>query len=165
MGRQGNKGTRRIGGALLLGLALMAALPVAAQEGAPGKASESTLGLVIAGVVLLVVVGRRLLLLSGSKGAAASSDTIGNYGLAGAAICPRCGKPFARPPLGLNLLVGKLSRCPHCGKWSVVARATPAALAEAEAREKAQAGPTDASPALSPEEKLRRAIEASKYEQ
>lgn len=149
---------------LLLGLALMAALPVAAQEGTPGKVSESTLGLVIAGVVLLVVVGRRLLLLSGSKQAAASSDAPGDYGLAGGAICPGCGKPFARHPLAPNLLAGKLSRCPHCGKWSVVARATPAALAEAEARKKT-AGPTDAGPALSPEEKLRRAIEASKYEQ
>lgn len=150
--------------ALAIGVVLMAALPAAAQEGAPGKASESMLGLVIAGVVVLVVIGRRLLLLTESKPAATSPNAPRDYGLAGGAICPRCGEPFARHPLGLNLLAGKLSRCPHCGKWSVVARATPAARAEAEARKRA-AGPADASLALSPEEKLQRAIEASKYEQ
>jgi hypothetical protein len=30
--------------------------------------------------------------------------------------------------------LGKLERCPHCGKWAIVARASPADLEVAEAR-------------------------------
>lgn len=148
--------------AVVTALALASALPVAAQEGEPGRSSESTLGLVLAGVVVLLVIGRRLLLLSGAKQRTAAAGAPRDYELAGGAICPCCGGPFARHPLSPNLLVGKLSRCPHCGKWSVVPRASPAALAEAEARRSAQVGP--AGPTLSAEDQRHRAIEASKYE-
>lgn len=43
----------------------------------------------------------------------------------GGAICPKCHKPFARHLWGVNVVIGKLDRCPHCGKWSVVQRAHP----------------------------------------
>jgi hypothetical protein len=58
----------------------------------------------------------------------------GVYGMAGGAICPRCTFPYARGLMAPNLVIGKLSRCPHCGKWAVVAAASPDALAAAEAR-------------------------------
>ena len=58
----------------------------------------------------------------------------GVYGIAGGAVCPRCGLPFSRSALAPNLIIGKLQRCPHCGKWSVVPRASKQALHEAEAR-------------------------------
>jgi len=84
------------------------------------------------------------------------------YGLAGGAVCPKCGLPFSRSIFGLNLLVGKLSRCPHCGKWSVVGRASPEELSAAEAKLRGEAQP--AQPAVDAEAQLRKRIEESKYE-
>ena len=59
---------------------------------------------------------------------------IGKYGPAGGAICPRCEFPFSRALFAPNLLVGKLVRCPHCGKVSIQARAAVFQLQEAESK-------------------------------
>lgn len=87
-------------------------------------------------VPLLVIVG--IASLAGALGSGLwgrkKLHVPGVYGVAGGAICPRCTFPYARKLMAPNLVVGKLSRCPHCGKWAVVAAATPAALAAAEAR-------------------------------
>ena len=58
-----------------------------------------------------------------------------NYGLAGGAICPRCSRPYARHMFAPNLVLGKLERCPYCGRWAIVAARSPAELAAAEAAE------------------------------
>lgn len=84
------------------------------------------------------------------------------YGLEGGAVCPKCGLPFSRSVFGLNLLVGKLSRCPHCGKWSVVGRASPDELAAAEAKLRGEAQP--APPAADAATQLHKRIEESRYE-
>jgi hypothetical protein len=57
----------------------------------------------------------------------------GEYGIAGAAVCPRCRLPYTRNILAPNLIVGKLQRCPHCGKWAIVTRASVSDLEIAEA--------------------------------
>ena len=65
------------------------------------------------------------------------------------------------------MVVGKLVRCPHCGKWAVLSAASPAELAAAEERERLTLGGATAAaepPQLSPEERLRRRVENSKYE-
>jgi hypothetical protein len=87
----------------------------------------------------------------------------GVYGLAGGAVCPRCGLPFSRHSLAPNLLLGKLERCPHCGRWSIVRQANRAELEIAEARFDADAEQG----ALRPDdeaERVRREIEDSRYE-
>jgi hypothetical protein len=58
-----------------------------------------------------------------------------NYGLIGGTICPKCGRPFPRHIWGINLLVGKLDRCEHCGKWSMTVGATSEQIRAAEAAE------------------------------
>lgn len=58
----------------------------------------------------------------------------GVYGSAGGAVCPRCSLPMSRNWFSPNFGRGKLERCPHCGKWSVVGRASTQALSEAEVR-------------------------------
>ncbi len=85
-----------------------------------------------------------------------------NYGIEGGAICAKCGRPFARHFFSPNLLVGKLERCPYCGKWGIVAAASREALAAAEAAEVEDSKP--AVPEASPDEKLRRQIEESRYQ-
>ncbi len=57
---------------------------------------------------------------------------LGKYGPAGGVVCPRCKLPFSRSLFSPNLLVGKLVRCPHCGKISIQARASQTRLQEAE---------------------------------
>lgn len=84
-----------------------------------------------------------------------------NYGLMGGAICPKCKRPFGLHWWAPNLMTSKFDRCPHCGKWSIVGRAGREALAAAESAELQAAAPP--APELSPEEKLRRQIEESRY--
>lgn len=85
------------------------------------------------------------------------------YGMAGGAVCKRCQLPFSRNMLSPNMLVGKLERCPHCGKWAVVGSATPQALAEAERRylearnEVVETHETE-------QERLRKSLEETRYE-
>ncbi|MCK4740993.1 MAG: hypothetical protein KAS80_01780 [Anaerolineales bacterium] len=90
----------------------------------------------IVGIVVLTVLGTLLLTLMGRR---SGGFKLGNYGSAGGAICRRCGFPYPRHFLSPNLLVGKLDRCPHCGKWAIIPRASRVALEEAEARFRADA--------------------------
>ena len=83
-----------------------------------------------------------------------------NYGAAGGAICPKCGRPFARSIFGLNMLTGKLERCPYCGKWSVTRPASVEALRAAEQAEVEGAQP--AVREMTEEERLRQQIEESR---
>lgn len=100
-----------------------------------GQAWSETEGLIVP--ILLFVAGLTVLglvipmLLSRKK-----DFVLGKYGLAGGAICPRCELPFSRFFLSPNLLVGKLVRCPHCGKSSIRARASQNQLQEAEKKYK-----------------------------
>ena len=74
------------------------------------------------GVLLQTIMGRR-----------PGSFTLGKYGPSGGVVCPGCSFPYPRHFLSPNLVFGKLERCPHCGKWAIVPRASRAALEEAEA--------------------------------
>jgi hypothetical protein len=86
------------------------------------------------------------------------------YGLLGGAICPKCGRPFARHWWAPNVVAGKLDRCPHCGRWSTV-RAVPLdQLRAAETAELQQAQPAAHAPELSAEDKLRRQLDDSRYD-
>ncbi|MFC1996258.1 Ig-like domain-containing protein [Chloroflexota bacterium] len=86
----------------------------------------------------------------------------GSYGAAGGAVCPRCTFPYSRNMLAPNLLVGKLQRCPHCGKWAIVARASQQNLNAAEERW-AREG-TSSVEAPSEEEKMRQLLDDSRYD-
>ena len=79
----------------------------------------------------IVVIGS--LLVSAFLQLKTGKVTPGSYGPMGGVVCPKCGKPAPRSIFGLNLVTGKLQRCPHCGKWSIVRRASADELARAEA--------------------------------
>ena len=86
----------------------------------------------------------------------------GVYGSAGGATCPNCRLPLSRHFLAPNLGVGrKLERCPHCGKWSRVRRASAAELAAAEDRLLGEP-PPDLSPEQQAEE-TRRQVDDSRF--
>lgn len=116
-------------------------------------------------VPILVLVGLATLLgvlvpvLMGRK----KQYTLGVYGAAGGAICPRCTFPYSRNMLSPNLVLGKLERCPHCGKWAIVPRASGAALKAAEERYAAENQGTIQS--ISEEEKIQQLIDDSRFEE
>lgn len=87
----------------------------------------------------------------------------GEYGGSGGAVCPRCSRPMPRQWFSPNLVHGKLERCPHCRKWSVVPRATREELEASEARWRGEA--ILASDSGDPGERLRRQIDDSRFTQ
>jgi hypothetical protein len=89
--------------------------------------------------------------------------TPGVYGMAGGAICPRCTFPYSRSVMAPNMVVGKLDRCPHCGKWAIVPRASAEALQAAEERLASENQGTIETPTEA--EKLRQMVEDSRFEE
>lgn len=95
------------------------------------------------------------------------SGTGERYGLLGGAVCPNCGRAFSRHWWAPTLLVGRLDRCPHCGKWNLVRQATSEALSRAESLSHP---PDEEDPGLGSgaeegdEDRLRRDLEESRFE-
>jgi hypothetical protein len=85
-----------------------------------------------------------------------------SYGMLGGGICPKCNRPFALHVFGLNLVVGKLDRCPYCGQWSLMRRASLQELHAAEAAE-LEAMPSEPDLTDRSEEDYRRQLEDSRY--
>jgi hypothetical protein len=87
------------------------------------------------------------------------------YGPMGGTICPKCKRPAPLGFLSPNLPMGKLQMCPHCMKWSIVRRASPAELHAAELAEleREQKAGGKVAQAMTEEERLRKEIEASRF--
>jgi hypothetical protein len=85
-----------------------------------------------------------------------------SYGIMGGGICPKCNRPFALHAFGLNLLVGKLDRCPYCCQWSLMRRASLQELHAAEAAE-LEAMPGELGLPDNSEEEYRRQVDDSRY--
>lgn len=116
---------------------------------------------IIAPIVLLVVGGLAISGWIANRGQKQTGQ-VAYTGPFGGTICPKCNRPFALHIWKLNLAVGALDRCPHCGKWSMVNRVAPAALqaaAEAMAAKTAESSPAP----LNEQEKLRKQLEDSRF--
>jgi len=88
-----------------------------------------------------------------------------NYGSAGGAICGRCGRPFPLSSLSPNLGPSlRLERCPFCGYFRFFRRQPLSELRLAEAAEVKMAEPGVKMPSPDGEEKLRRELDASRYQ-
>jgi len=136
---------------------------VSSEEGWQAAGKIAIPILIFAGGAVLLTTLLPLILGRGKKG----SLPLGaprNYGTAGGTICPKCSRPFGMHLFGLNLLVGKLDRCPHCGRWNIVRRVSPQELRAAELRElENQSGPT-ATTGMSEADRLRKDLEDSRYQ-
>lgn len=128
------------------------------------KSMYTILGITFGAVILVSVISWAIPTLLGRKAKPVPLGAQRNYGVMGGSICPRCLRPFPRSLMGFNMLVGRLERCPHCGKWSIVQRASLEALRAAEQAELAQAGEEVAAPSLSEEERLRKELDDSRYQ-
>ena len=127
------------------------------SSGAAWSETEHILVPLLVGVGVLTLLGLGGPFLMGRK----KAFVLGKYGLAGGAICSRCSLPFSRPYLAPNLMVGKLVRCPHCGKVSILPQASPARLQEAEKRYAGESGSPIAS---AREDDIKKMIEDSRFE-
>ncbi len=122
------------------------------REFVPASAANWTMiavfGIVVVGLVVRYVLTR--------------GDKASSYGMVGGTVCPHCDRPFAYHVWSFALLLGRLDRCPHCGRWSFTRRWRPEDLAAAEAELRGDEPAPHME--LSEEERLRRQIDASRYE-
>ena len=80
----------------------------------------------------------------------------------GGGICPQCKRPFGFQAFSLHIIVGKITPCPHCGRWSIVRRAS---LRDLHAAEQAELVTEKGKIAeASKEEKMREALDDSRYQ-
>lgn len=134
------------------------------------SANEGTQAAIkIVGIILGLVIGVSLLsyavttLAGGKRKSSVEPGAARNYGPLGGTICPKCGRPFSRHVWGLNMVVGKFDRCPHCGNWSMTQRASLSELRAAELAELDQVDKETFKPILDDEERLRKDLEDSRF--
>ncbi len=135
---------------------------VSAEEGwkSAGKFAIPILAFSLAVMVLSFVLPT---LLGRGKRTALPQGAPRNYGFSGGTICPKCGRPFAMHFFGMNLLVGRLDRCPYCGRWSLVRHRSLAELRAAELAELENAQTDTQLSAVGEEERLRKDLEDSRF--
>lgn len=121
--------------------------------------------LAVVGVVLLLSFGVSLLQTSSGKKSALPLGAARTYGLLGGALCPKCRRPFSIHWWSFNVVGQKLDRCDHCGQWSLVRRLSREKLREAEAAEVTLAQPERPIPEMKPEEKLKRQLDESRFDE
>jgi len=105
----------------------------------------------IGGIVVGAMLVSALIQFLGRKKRPLDPDMPRDYGMLGGTICPKCGHPFPRSLLGMNLVVGRLERCESCGKFSLTRRATPEELFRAERAERDAARQASAAEMVTPE--------------
>lgn len=111
----------------------------------------------VASIIIPLITGRK-------KPATVPLGAPRNYGLLGGAICPKCQRPYGVHIWGMNLVIGKMDRCPHCKKWSIVRRAPLEMLRAAEAAELEHEQEQSQAPASSEEDLLRKQLDDSRYQ-
>jgi hypothetical protein len=134
------------------------------SKGAAGQATTRVVlpivGLVAAILVALVVAT----LLSARRHGNVPLGQPRRYGAGGGAICPKCERPFPLSLIGLNVALARLTVCPHCRRWVRVRRRGLAELRAAEAAELRRAEGSIQATEESEEERLRRALDDSRYQ-
>jgi len=128
------------------------------------EASAASLKMIVP--ILAVVFGAMVIsaitsMVNVRKGKKLPAGAARSYSFGGG-ICPKCKRPFGFQLLGIHMFGRKFTPCPHCGKWSVVKRATMSELHAAELAEldteKVQIHNA------SDEEKIRKELDDSRYQ-
>jgi hypothetical protein len=117
----------------------------------------------VVGLVLLLVFGSQLFIVMRGKTANMPLGEPRAYGFFGGTICPNCQHAFSRHWWALNMVVGKLDRCDHCGKWNIVQAVGIDRFNAAIAAEREQAQPTTPPAERSADDKLRKQLDDSRY--
>ncbi len=126
----------------------------------PSVARQATIWL-IGGVLAVIAIGWLITYFVGTRGKTKEQKAVS--GAHGTAVCPNCGKPFARHLFAPNFGTTKYDRCSHCHKWNKVGRASQA---EIDAAMEILHGTADdtAVAAANPEDHLRKQLDDSRFE-
>ena len=134
-------------------------------SGSDSRGQTAKILIPLLGVILVAILVSALFSIRGSKKLQSlPPGAPRSYGALGGTVCPKCGRPFGIHIWGLNMLVGKLDRCPYCGKWSLVTRHSPEALHAAEQAELAAAQESGQFQAAGDEERLHKDLDDSRYQ-
>ncbi len=132
-----------------------------------GEEMGKMVGTIIVPILVLVVLAAVIPGVMAAAGGLKTPPAPGeprSYGLMGGTVCYRCGQPYPIHVWSLSLGFARLDRCPYCGKWALIHRASPDSLKRAEdflAEQAKASAPTV--PEKSAEDKLREQIEKSRY--
>jgi len=120
----------------------------------------------VLGVVVLVILLSALVpfLINRTKGSSLPLGAERDYGINGGAICPKCHRPFVLPLFGMHFGFSRLAPCQHCGKWSLVRRESIDNLRRAETEELAVSQSPGQATGPTTEDKDRKDLEDSKYQ-
>ncbi|MCP4424017.1 MAG: hypothetical protein GY803_05970, partial [Chloroflexi bacterium] len=124
--------------------------------------SDSTKAWIIIPIIILAVGGRMLTSWIADRNRTGKGPPLIS-GPFGGTICPKCDRPFAMHVWGLNVVMGKYDRCPHCGQWSLVRRVSPDALQNAAAAF-ADDEETAVSPPPSDDNSFRQQLDDSRFD-
>ncbi len=112
------------------------------------------------GLPFLILIGVVYLITIWASRSSGKYKTVTANSFFGATVCPKCGQPFNMHIWKLNLGISALDRCPHCGKWSRVNRATSEEIEAAE-----QGSITEPSQPASAKELLRKKLDDSRFDE
>jgi hypothetical protein len=119
--------------------------------------------LLVSSLLVLVVGGRWLTSRIANRGQEKGA-TAATSGPLGGTICPNCDRPYALHLWGVNLMFARLDKCPHCGKWRLVSRASQQALDAAIQAAGGQDGDSGTTKGSSDEELMRRKLDDSRFQ-
>lgn len=128
------------------------------------QSAGKIIGIVFGFLIIAGLISFGITMLTGRKLKSLPAGAPRSYGTFGGTICPKCQRPFGMHIFGLNLLVGKFDRCPYCGKWSLVYRASSVDLRAAELAELQEEGTIQQSEGEDEAERLRKDLEGSRYQ-
>jgi len=129
-----------------------------------GRAVVRVILVLLGGIAAVVALAATMtfLLSRGTKRQPESTERR-SYGLLGGTVCPKCNRPFPLHWWAPNVgWFTKFDRCPHCGQWSWVKRASTQDLAAAETAQRQRVTPSHPD-ALTEEERLRRELDESRF--
>lgn len=135
---------------------------VSAKEG--NRAALSIVVPILGLVLVVTILSTVIPAISSRKKGSLPLGTPRNYGLAGGTICSKCNRPFSRHVFTPNMLMGKLERCPHCGKWAIVHPFPVEKLHEAEISELESSGDLGHIKEKRDEEEINKEINDSKFQ-
>ncbi len=119
---------------------------------------------VVVPIVVLALGGRFLSSWIANRGRRAEGKPAIS-GALGGTICPNCARPYAIHMWSLKLVVARLDRCPHCGKWKMVRRMPQEMLdASAEAWEAKESATSANHPAPTDPNKLQDQLDDSRFD-
>jgi hypothetical protein len=120
---------------------------------------------ILVGIVVIALIAVFLpVILSRGKLASTPLGEPRNYGVGGGAICPNCNRPFKLRLWWVNIGFKKIDRCPYCGKWSMVHPRSIDDLRAAEVAELARAETGQGITGESEEDKLKKDLDESRYQ-